>query len=186
VASPEIAAPDVVGSKPFQFGLRSIFVAMTGTAVALGFWTWLGPVDFLWWSAHVVDSAATIAILVKSSFLWWSALAVDSTATIVILVKSKGRAWPGVFVGGLGVAFFVLTVKEFEARFLSSALWFGSLAAFCGGALASDAESKKHSRFLRWARRIVVAVICAMIVLVIGTVGAVVLSVMKYGLIPRA
>jgi hypothetical protein len=81
----------------------------------------------------------------------------------------------------LGVAFFVLTVKEFEARFLSSALWFGSLAAFCGGAFASDAESKKHSSFLQWAWRIAVALICAIIFLVVGAASVVVLSVLHNG-----
>jgi hypothetical protein len=154
---------DDAQAKPFQFRLQSLFVATFAVAVALGFLKWLGPVDFLWW--------ATLLAAVNS--------------VVAILIASKGSAWPGVFVGGVGVAFFVMTINLFESRFIATALLSGSLAAVCGGAFASDAQSRRSSRFLRWNWRIAVALICVTIVLAICIVAAVVLSVTKYGMIPR-
>lgn len=44
MASPKNTTPN--DGKPFQFSLRSIFVATSAVAVALGVLNWVGPRDF--------------------------------------------------------------------------------------------------------------------------------------------
>ncbi len=59
--------------EPFQFRLRSIFLATSAVVAALGVLMWLGP--------------------------FYMILPIQCGAVIAILVKSKGTAWRGVLIG---------------------------------------------------------------------------------------
>jgi len=127
MASQETTSPP----KPFQYGLQSIFMATAAVAGAFGVWHWAGEASFI--------------------------LTVQLSAVIAVLVKSKGTAWPGVVLGGL-LVLMVILLLQLGVR-TSVFLWsfWGSLAAYLGGGLAANAETKKHSRFLRWTPLIVLA-----------------------------
>jgi hypothetical protein len=111
--------------KPLQFGLRSIFLATSAVGLALGVFKWLGHDIFV--------------------------LTVQLAAVVAILVKSRGTALRGVVILGTLVAFPMLGLAHFHVEsFVVIGTW-ASLAAWFGGWLASDAEARKRSRFVRWA-----------------------------------
>ena len=109
--------------EPFQFRLRSIFLAAAAVALALGVLTWLGP--------------------------FYMILAIQFGAVIAVLVKSKGSAWRGVIIGAiLGGS---LSLDYLHVEKLLDGAFFSSLAAWVGGGFAADDETKRQSLFLRWA-----------------------------------
>jgi hypothetical protein len=114
--------------KPFQFSLGSIFLATMAIAVAFAVWHWFGAEGF-----------ATLIILM-----------VQVAAIIAILVKSKGTAGRGMLFAGLLVAPVVLITTEFDAS-LDAVLVLASNAAWFAGGFAADRQSRKQSRFVRWA-----------------------------------
>lgn len=117
-------SPDAA-PKPFQFSLGSIFVATAVVGIALGVFNWLG------FEACI--------------------LVVQLAAVVAILVKSRGTAWQGVVILGSLVAFPMLISARFQvASFVAIASW-ASLAAWFGGWFTADAETRKRSRFVRWA-----------------------------------
>jgi len=121
MVSPETMTPSE--AKPFQFRLRSIFLATAAVGMALGLLKWLGPVI-------------------------WMILAVQSAAIIAVLVKSRRTALRGVVFTGLVVA--VLLLVSNEAPF-DVVLVLASFSAWFAGTFAADAKSRKESRFVRWA-----------------------------------
>jgi peptidoglycan/LPS O-acetylase OafA/YrhL len=118
--------------KPFQFGLRSIFLATSVIALTLGSWRWFG-------------SEAFFAVLI---------LAVQCAAVVAIGIKSRDSAWSNmVAVGLLGLLAALLALmaahREWRACFVTFYFW--TLAAWFLGGLAADKAAKRKSRFLRWA-----------------------------------
>src|SRR5258708_6146611 len=128
---------EIATDKPFQFSLWSLFVATSAIAVAFGLLKWLGPENLV--------------------------LVVQFVAVVAVLVMGQGTAWPWVVGPGLFAAVVVFTLSHFHV--LAVPYW-ASLAAWCGGGLAADAESKRRSRFLRAAWQL--ALIWLAIVLVFG------------------
>jgi hypothetical protein len=113
--------------KPFQFGLRSIFLVTSAIAVTLGVLKWrLGPLGFAGLVIATVQCAAVIAVL----------------------AKSKGTAWPGFIVPGLSVPFVIVA---YGARASVVALFFASLAAWFGGGLTASEATRERSWFLEWS-----------------------------------
>jgi hypothetical protein len=119
-----MASPNAA-HKPFQFDLRSIFLATSAIALALGVLKWFGPDTFV---AFVI-------------------LEVQCSAVIAILVMSKGTAWRGVVFAGLTMALLAMVTRP---PFLIVLIWV-SLVAWLGGGVSADAETRKRSRFVRWA-----------------------------------
>ena len=95
-------------------------------------------------------------------------MAVQFVAVIAILVTSKGTAWPSVAICGLIAAAIVQISTGFEFQHLPHILYWASFAAWLGGGLAADAESKRRSRFLRWAW--LLALMWFLLVIVIETI----------------
>jgi len=62
-------------TKPFQFGLRSIFLVTSAIAVAFGVLKWLGPKEFLMAVFLTTPIQAAVAILLKGKGGWYSAWA---------------------------------------------------------------------------------------------------------------
>jgi len=119
-----MTSPDAA-PKPFQFSLGSIFVATAAVGMSLGVFKWLGLDAFI--------------------------LVVQLAAVVAILVKSRGTAWRGVVILGTLVALPMLVSCNFQIQsFVTIACW-ASLAACFGGWFAADAETRKRSRFVRWA-----------------------------------
>jgi len=116
--------PSDPAQKPFQFGIRSLFLATSAIAVALGVLHWFGPAPLI--------------------------LAVQFSAVIAVLLKSDGTAWRGVLIAGPSAALLMMYLSEFNLSFLGVVLA-ASTAAWFGGGLAADAESKRRSRFVRCA-----------------------------------
>jgi len=116
-------------TEPFQFHLGSVFLITSAIAVAFGLLHWFGPDAF---SLQVM-------------------MAVQFVAISAILVTSKGTAWPSVATCGLIAAAIVQVSTGFEFQHLPHIFYWASFAAWLGGGLAADAESKRRSRFLRWA-----------------------------------
>ena len=115
-------------TKPFQFGLRSIFLATSAIAVTLGLLHWLSPFGFF------------LFVIV----------AVQCSAVIAVLLKSDGTALRGVLIAGPSAAVLIMYLSEFNLSFFG-VIVAASVGAWFGGGLAAYAESKRQSRFLRWA-----------------------------------
>jgi len=143
-----MASPDAT-PKPFQFGLRSIFIATSLIALAFGLLQWLRQ-DAL----SLKLTVAVIAVVVT-----------QCAAVIAILIISKGTAWPSVVAFGLFAAFYIQFVNRFSYTYLPAILFWTSLSAWFGGGSGADVEFKRRSRFLRWAW--IYALIWFMIVVVI-------------------
>jgi hypothetical protein len=110
--------------KPFQFGLRSIFVATAAVGMALALLKWLGPADF-------------------TGLVF---LAVPCSAAIVVLVKSKGTSWPGfVLPGLLSLILLAPGVPRPVILFLAGCLAWG------GGGMTASEATRDQSRFLEWS-----------------------------------
>jgi len=112
-------------TKPFQFDLRSIFVATAAVGTALGVFKWFGLGAFI--------------------------LVVQFAAVVAILVISGGTAWRGVVILGSLVAFPMLISTRFQVESFVAIAGSSSLAAWFGGWFAADAETRRRSRFVRWA-----------------------------------
>lgn len=110
---------------PFQFELRSIFLATSATAVAFGFVKWFGP---------------EVAIMVVQS------------AVIVAVAKRKRTAWFSSVIFGLFVAFPTLFSghRHLVDWLLLVVLWV-SLPALIAFGRATDGEPKLRCRSLRWS-----------------------------------
>jgi hypothetical protein len=117
-----MASPDVA-PKPFQFGLRAIFLAVTLIALALGELKWFGFPCFM---------------------------TVQFAAIVAILVKSDGTAWRGMVIVGVLTTLGLLILDDFHTPVIG-VVFVASLAAWFGGGFTADKETKEQSRFLRWA-----------------------------------
>jgi hypothetical protein len=117
-----MTSPDET-QKPFQFGLRSIFLATAAVGVAFGLLKWLGLLALI--------------------------LAVQFSAVVAVLVLTKGTAWRGVVIGGSLAAVFILLFPPRIELLHTIALW-ASLLAWLGGGFAADTKAKRRSHFLRW------------------------------------
>jgi len=124
MASPETTSRP----KPFQFGLRSIFLATAAVGVTFGLLRWLGPGISAFVFILAVQCAVVRAILVISK---------GAARTSVVTGGFWGGAVGLMFVG-LGIPF-ILCVLPF---FVSLGAWFG------GGLWAAY---NGRSLFLRWA-----------------------------------
>jgi hypothetical protein len=111
--------------RPFQFGLRSLFLATAAIAVAFGVLNWFGAEALI--------------------------LAVQFSAVIAVLVKSKGTAWREMVFSGSLVALLLLTPAGFDILILPIVAFFASLVAWFVGGLTASEMTRKQSRFLRWS-----------------------------------
>src|SRR5260221_1225503 len=107
-----MTSPDAA-PKPFQFRLRSIFLATAAVGVAFGLLRWLG-----------------LAILVI--------LAVQTAAIIALFVKSNGTAWRGMVCAGLVVALLLLASNGFKVP-LDGIVLIARLTTCIAGGFACDA-----------------------------------------------
>ena len=142
--------------KPFQFDLRSIFLATSAIAVALGLLKWLGPLAFL-----------VLVVLV-----------VQCSAVIAILIKSKGTAWLGVVIPQPMVVFLFIAaaLSQFnkvgelpDAALASGTIFWASLAGWFVGGLTASEATRKQSWFLRWSWLLLVI----WLLLVVGVIGTI-------------
>ena len=110
---------------PFQFELRSIFLATSATAVAFGFVKWFGP---------------EVAILVVQSVF------------IVAVAKLKRTAWFSSVIFGLFVAFPTLFSghRHLVDWLLLVVLWV-SIAMLLAVGPTTNGEPKLRCRSLRWS-----------------------------------
>jgi predicted permease len=93
-----MTSPDAT-PKPFQFGLRSIFLVTAAVGVALGLLKWLGPRDFLTVVFFTAPFAATAAILVKTKG-GWASLWASFLLVLVVFVAILLMIGLYVFCGG--------------------------------------------------------------------------------------
>jgi hypothetical protein len=99
MASQEATTP--AAPEPFQFRLRSIFLATAAVGVALGLLHWFGAVALI--------------------------LAVQFSAVVAILVISRGTALRGVVIVGGFVALYSMLTSEWPVVAFGTSLtaWFG-------------------------------------------------------------
>jgi hypothetical protein len=78
-------------TKPFQFRLRSIFLATAAVGVTLGLWKCLGTHDFLTAVFLTAPLAATVVVMVKVKGGWaslWAWFLLVLVVYVIILLLS--------------------------------------------------------------------------------------------------
>jgi hypothetical protein len=82
-----MARPDAAPT-PFQFGLRSLFLAVTAIAAALGLLKWIGPCGFVAVVFSTGPFVTAIAILVRRrkrlALIWFLAVLAIGIACLLV------------------------------------------------------------------------------------------------------
>jgi len=126
--------------KPFQFGLRSIFLATLVIAVGTVVLKCLGPWNFI--------------------------LLVQFVAVITMLVISRGAAWPGVLLGGIAGAILGGNAGH-GTLVLGPMLFFASLAAWFGGGIVANKSNIGQPFFVRRYRLVALLWILTILVTIL-------------------